>query len=83
MTERVTYVGKDLEAMSFAENYHRWILQIFQPYLGERLVEVGAGDGAMSELLLEHELESLVLVEPDKGMFETLATRTAALNVAT
>jgi len=83
MTERETYVGKDLEAMSFAENYHRWILQIFQPYLGKRLVEVGAGDGAMSQLLLEHELESLALVEPDKGMFDALEARTAALNVAT
>ena len=64
MSETVTYVGKDLESMSFAENYHRWILEIFRPYLGRRIVEVGAGTGAMSELLLEGEIESLGLVEP-------------------
>jgi SAM-dependent methyltransferase len=83
MTERVTYVGKDLEAMSFAENYHRWILQIFGPYLGKRLVEVGAGNGAMSELLLEHDVESLALVEPAREMFDMLEARTENFNVAT
>jgi hypothetical protein len=30
---KVEYVGKDLEAMDFAENYHRWILDVFRPYL--------------------------------------------------
>lgn len=71
MSESVVYIGKDLEAMSFAVNYHRWILQEFRPFLGKRIVEVGAGTGSFSELLLEHEPHSLSLVEPSK-MYEFL-----------
>ena len=75
MSEKHGYAGKDLEAMSFAVNYHRWILSIFEPYLGARVVEVGAGKGSFSELLLEHRLESLSLVEPSVAMYEQLSRR--------
>ena len=73
MSESVGYVGKDLEAMSFAVNYHRWILASFAPYLGTRVVEVGAGTGSFSELLLERRPESLSLVEPSAAMFAQLS----------
>ena len=75
MSEKHAYVGKDLEAMSFAVNYHRWILSIFEPFLGRRVVEVGAGTGSFSELLLERRLESLSLVEPSTEMYEQLCRR--------
>ena len=75
MSEKHGYAGKDLEAMSFAVNYHRWILSIFAPYLGSRVVEVGAGTGSFSELLLERRLESLSLVEPSSAMYQQLCRR--------
>lgn len=71
MTKKVEYVGKDLEAMSFAVNYHKWILDEFRPFLGKRLVEVGAGTGSFSELLLEESIESLTVIEPSE-MFDFL-----------
>ncbi|HEX3559044.1 MAG TPA: class I SAM-dependent methyltransferase [Pyrinomonadaceae bacterium] len=79
----VVYEGRDLEAMSFAENYHRWILEIFEPYLGSRLVEVGAGTGAFSELILGRRPESLSLVEPSEEMYRILRGRVAGLETAT
>lgn len=75
MSASFGYVGKDLEAMSFAVNYHRWILSIFAPYLGTRVVEVGAGTGSFSELLLERRPQSLSLVEPSPSMFNLLGQR--------
>lgn len=66
MNSKIEYVGKDLEAMDFAVNYHRWILELIKPYLGSHLVEVGAGTGSFSELLLECMPESLMLVEPSE-----------------
>lgn len=75
MSEKPGYVGKDLEAMSFAVNYHRWILSSFEPFLGTRVVEVGAGTGSFSELLLERRLESLSLVEPSTAMHAKLRAR--------
>lgn len=74
MSEKLTYVGKDLEAMSFAVNYHRWILDRFRPFLGKRIVEVGAGTGDFSALLLETKPEMLSLIEPS-AMFEQLSVR--------
>lgn len=75
MSEKHGYAGKDLEAMSFAVNYHRWILSSFEPHLGKRVVEVGAGTGSFSELLLERRLESLSLVEPSASMYQQLCRR--------
>src|SRR6185369_2169839 len=72
MSESVGYVGKDLEAMSFAVNYHRWILASFAPHFGTRVVEVGAGTGSFSELLVERRPQSLSLVEPSPSMFAQL-----------
>lgn len=70
------YTGRELEAMSEASNYHRWILTIFAPYLGRHLVEVGAGLGSFSELILSnHACETLSLVEPSGEMYQQLAAR--------
>ena len=75
----IPYEGRDLEAMSFALRYHRWILELFDPYLGSRVAEVGAGSGSFSELLLTRKLESLIVVEPSDTMFHLLKTRLSAI----
>jgi SAM-dependent methyltransferase len=67
-----SYPGRELESMAFALNYHRWILDIFKPYLGKRIVEVGAGSGSFSELLLETQPEWLIAIEPSSNMFPLL-----------
>lgn len=79
-TSERDYAGRELEAMAFAANYHRWILEFFQPFLGTRIVEVGAGAGSFSELLLEREIESLSLVEPSPAMYRLLLNRLAKDN---
>jgi len=82
MGDVLAYEGRDLEAMSFARNYHRWILELFEPYLGARLVEVGAGTGSFSEMLLARRPESLSLVEPSE-MYRRLVERVGGLATAT
>ena len=81
--EALVYEGRDLEAMAFAGNYHRWILDLFAPHLGTRLVEVGAGMGAFSELLLARRPESLALVEPSSDMYRILRGRMAGAGAGT
>lgn len=76
MSDPAVYLGKDLEAMSFAVNYHRWILDEIRPFLGNRVVEVGAGAGSFSEMLLAERPETLTLIEPS-GMFEKLSAKFA------
>ena len=80
MGEGVAYAGRDLESMSFARNYHDWILELFRPYLGSRLVEVGAGTGSFSEMLLARGAETLSLVEPSTEMYRRLVENVAGLD---
>ncbi len=68
-----TYFGRDLEAMSQARNYHRWILEELRPFLGRRIVEVGAGSGNFTPYLLEADPWWVVAVEPSANMFALLS----------
>lgn len=66
------YPGKELEAMSFAVNYHRWILDELGPYLGDTSAEIGAGIGSISRLLLDRGVKRLFAFEPSSNMFPLL-----------
>ncbi|HEY0658765.1 MAG TPA: class I SAM-dependent methyltransferase [Pyrinomonadaceae bacterium] len=81
MSEKVVYIGKDLEAMSFAVNYHNWILDEFRPFLGVNIVEVGSGTGSFSKLLLREKPEVLNLVEPSE-MFTYLKQNISQIETA-
>lgn len=66
------YFDKDLEAMSFANNYHKWILDEFLPFLGSSVAEVGAGVGSFSTLILKTDIKSLQAFEPSQNMYHLL-----------
>lgn len=66
------YSGKELEVMSFAQNYHRWIIDQFEPYLGERVAEVGAGIGNISRIILTKSVKELFAFEPSSNLFPSL-----------
>ncbi len=72
MSDERIYFGKDLEAMSFAKNYHRWIIDEFKKCLGGHVAEVGAGMGSFSEYLLNADIKKLVAFEPSTNMFSLL-----------
>jgi 2-polyprenyl-3-methyl-5-hydroxy-6-metoxy-1,4-benzoquinol methylase len=66
------YPGKELEAMSFALHYHRWIGDEFESYLGDTTAEVGAGVGVVFKLLLRTRIKHLVVFEPSLNMYPHL-----------
>jgi ubiquinone/menaquinone biosynthesis C-methylase UbiE len=66
------YPGKELESMSLAFNYHKWIVEKLVPYLGQNVVEVGAGVGDLTDILLQTELEHLYAFEPAENLFPLL-----------
>jgi len=53
-----------LTAVAEANNYNRWTLEKVQPFLGQRLLEAGAGIGNLSQLLLHRERLVLADYEP-------------------
>jgi SAM-dependent methyltransferase len=73
-----TYSGEELDALAGAVNYYRWIVRRFAPYLGRRVVEVGAGIGTFAEHLLAAAPETeLTLVEPAANNYPHLQRRFA------
>jgi 2-polyprenyl-3-methyl-5-hydroxy-6-metoxy-1,4-benzoquinol methylase len=77
MTQATTdrYFGRDLEAMTFARNYHRWLIDEFSPYLGGSVAEVGAEVGNVSKLILDADIDRLTAFEPSGNMFPILKQR--------
>jgi len=58
--------------MSFATNYHDWIVDELAPFLGNKVVEVGAGVGNLSALLLKTSVTRLYAFEPSENLFVIL-----------
>ncbi|HSP97796.1 MAG TPA: methyltransferase domain-containing protein [Candidatus Dormibacteraeota bacterium] len=46
----------DLETMAAARNYRNWIYRRIAPHIGQRVLEIGAGIGNFTALLLDREL---------------------------
>lgn len=75
-TDSFVYSGTELDAMAEARNYCHWIMRYFRPYLGRRVVEIGAGTGTFSDLLLNSKgTERLVLFEAAGNLFPQLSRR--------
>ncbi|MGH9757345.1 MAG: hypothetical protein ACRD4M_06375, partial [Candidatus Acidiferrales bacterium] len=74
--EPFVYSGTELGAMDEARGYHHWILRYFTPFLGERVIELGAGTGSFADCLLEaHKPTQLTLYEPAINLFPSLRKR--------
>ena len=48
------YVSTELHALAEAKNYYRWVIRQFAPFIGKRVIEVGAGIGTFARSLLNH-----------------------------
>ena len=71
---RFLYETDELEALRHAKNYYSWIISYFNPYLGQSLVEVGAGIGTFSDYIINNIKQpyTLSLYEPAENNFEEL-----------
>jgi glycosyltransferase involved in cell wall biosynthesis len=73
-TQFTSHVGfYVLSSMSKATRFNRWLLDQVRPFLGDRLLEAGAGIGNLSGLLLNR--ERLVLLEREPIYLARLARR--------
>jgi SAM-dependent methyltransferase len=72
------YVSTELHALAEAENYYRWVIRQFAPFMGKRVIEVGAGIGTFARTLLNHvPVSELILVEPSDNLLPLLQRRFA------
>ena len=67
------YPGKELELFAEARNWKRYWASKLRPFIGGRVLDVGAGLGGNLAYLAQGEgIEEWRLLEPDKGMADTL-----------
>src|SRR6185503_17623509 len=67
--------GETLRRMEQASNYNRWLLARATPYLGRRVLDVGAGIGTFTEQVADGRF--VVALEPDPAFVPALRSRFA------
>jgi SAM-dependent methyltransferase len=68
--------GETLRRMATAHNYNAWLFQRLRPYLGRRVLDVGAGLGTFSEFAAPGR-DLVVALEPDPVFAAALSERFA------
>jgi 16S rRNA A1518/A1519 N6-dimethyltransferase RsmA/KsgA/DIM1 with predicted DNA glycosylase/AP lyase activity len=64
--------------MSLAVNYLRWQFDLIRPFLGRRILEIGAGTGNLA-LRMAEIAEEIVCIEPNDSCHSELARRVGSV----
>ena len=67
-----TYVGSELETFAHAHRWKAYWKSQITPYLGENVLEIGAGIGSVTRLLCNPNIKRWVAMEPDLSMCQKL-----------
>jgi ubiquinone/menaquinone biosynthesis C-methylase UbiE len=66
------YIGSELELFAHSIQWKTYLRSQLEPFLGQRVLEVGAGSGNTTKLLCDGTQESWVCLEPDDQLGEQL-----------
>jgi 2-polyprenyl-3-methyl-5-hydroxy-6-metoxy-1,4-benzoquinol methylase len=72
------YIGSELEIFQHAVNWKRYYGGFIKPFLGEEVLEVGAGIGATAEVLISEEQKRWVCLEPDPSLTRQIEDKITA-----
>lgn len=70
MTEVLVENETFSSAISEAVNYNNWVVDLFAPYLGESVLEVGIGHGGFSDILNTHGVKDYAGVDIDQSLVD-------------
>jgi hypothetical protein len=68
VVKEFAYTGSELELFARAVRWKRYVGSVVGPFLGRRVVEVGAGQGATAEVLCDGGQELWLCLEPDPSL---------------
>lgn len=74
-TESFSYTGNELESFAIAVNWKAYWSSQIDPYLGQDILELGAGIGATARALNHRSYRSWLGLEPDKNMCEVIESQ--------
>jgi cyclopropane fatty-acyl-phospholipid synthase-like methyltransferase len=69
------YVGSELELFAAATRWKRYLAAHIHPYLGRRVLEVGAGVGGTTRVLCDGGQARWLCLEPDRRLARTIEER--------
>ena len=78
MPESFAYSGSELELFADAINWKRYFAAALHPYLGSRVLEVGAGIGGTTAILASPTQGRWLCLEPDRALAARLQERCGA-----
>jgi SAM-dependent methyltransferase len=67
------YVGTELDLFAAATVWKSYVRRHVRPYLGRRVLEVGAGNGGTTRVLSDAGVERWLCLEPDAGLAARIA----------
>ena len=76
--DRYTYVGSELDLFAAATTWKTYVRGRVGPYLGREVLEVGAGHGGTTRVLIRPDAARWVCLEPDPALAARLAKSIAA-----
>jgi SAM-dependent methyltransferase len=71
------YIGSELELFSAAVNWKRYFSRLLAPFVGGRVLEVGAGTGSNLTYLYSDAVREWTSLEPDRDLAARIAARIA------
>jgi len=71
-----SYMGSELEIFKHAVNWKKYYGSLIKPCLGKEVLEVGAGIGATTEMLLTADQTRWVCLEPDSLLADEIVKKT-------
>jgi hypothetical protein len=83
LMNELTYAGKELSLFSKAVNWKKYLASKIRPFLGCRVVEVGAGIGATTSILCDGLQQEWICLEPDPVLRNEIDARIAAHQLPT
>lgn len=73
-----TYVGTELDLFAKAEHWKTYVRRQVRPYLGQQVLEVGAGHGGTTRVLCAGNAARWVCLEPDSALADRLIEAVSA-----
>ena len=77
------YEGQELDVFSQASHWKQYFKSIILPYIGNCVVEVGAGIGATTAVLCDSQQKQWVCLEPDEKFRQVIEGKINAAELPT